>query len=266
MDLSLKRFIQYRKPRFISFLAQSILFHGFLFSLMLINVFLFTDHKINYIPAIKVDLVALPDRQPSRKNAVVTKTPPPQIQKTSPKLKQPKQPQKKLQPLQVNTQKMKAQKVKAQKKSEVTEPSFVYDKRLQEVGQTAIERLKHLQQIQKMVKKQEIIKGNQLASGTDIKGLDKLDYNNYVGQLHQHIQSHWELPQWLAVSDELSTIVRVYLDVNGYVTRRELIKSSGNVRFDQIVLSAIDIASPFPKPEDKFINIVRSGITLIAKP
>lgn len=258
----LKRLTQSHQPHFSSFLVQSILFHGFLFSLMLINVFFFTEHKINYIPAIKVDLVALPDKRPPRRSAVVTKTPPkaaktpPKIQKTS-----PKQPKQRPQPLQV-----KAQKVKPQKKSEVTEPSLVYDKHLQEVGQTAIERLKHLKQIESMVEKQEVIKGNRLASGTDIKGLDKLDYDNYVGQLHQHIQSHWELPQWLAVSDELSTVVRVYLDVNGYVTRRELIESSGDVRFDQIVLSAIDAASPFPKPEDKFINIVRSGITLIAKP
>ena len=94
MGLSSKRFIQYHKPRFSSFLIQSVLFHGLLFSLMLINVFFFTEHKINYIPAIKVDIVALPDKQPPRRSAVIAKAPlkvaktPPKIQKTSPK--QPK--------------------------------------------------------------------------------------------------------------------------------------------------------------------------------
>ena len=74
------------------------------------------------------------------------------------------------------------------------------------------------------------------------------------------------MPQWLAVSDNLNTVVKIYLDPNGYVINRELIKSSGDTRFDEIVLTAIDKASPFPKPEDKFIDIVYSGIILTAKP
>ena len=84
--------------------------------------------------------------------------------------------------------------------------------------------------------------------------------------MHLHIQSHWKLPQWLAISEQLATVVKVYLDADGYVIERQLIESSGDPRFDQIVLSAIDTASPFPPPEDKFINIVRFGITLTAKP
>ena len=254
VNLPSKSFTQYPQSYFISFLGKSILFHCFLLSLMLINVFFFTEYKINYIPAIKVDLVALPNQQTPLKNPVAPKTPS-QIQKTNLKPKQPKQ--------KFQTQ---SHQVKSQKKSKVTEPSFIYNKQLQEVGQTAIERLKHLKQIQNIIEKQEVIKGNRIASGTNLKGLDKLDYESYVDQLHHHIQYHWKLPQWLAISDELSTVVKVYLDANGYVTRRELVESSGDVRFDQIVLSAIDAASPFPKPEDKFVNIVRSGITLIAKP
>ena len=148
----------------------------------------------------------------------------------------------------------------------MTKPSFVYDKQLQKVGQSAIERLKHLKKVQSMLEEDDLVKGNRIAPGTALEGLDKLDYNNYIGVLHSHIQSYWELPQWLAVSDNLNTVVKVYLDPRGYVIKRELIKSSGDTRFDQIVLTAIDRASPFPKPEDKFVDIVYSGIILTAKP
>lgn len=250
------------QPHFTSFLGQSILFHCILLSLVMINVFFFKGEDIKYVPAIRVDIVALPDKETPRRSVVMTK------KKTLPKVETKKlQPQIKKVQIPPKPQMKKAQVLtKPQKKREVTEPSFVYDKKLQEVGQTAIDRLKHIKQIQSRLEKEKVIKGNRIAPGTALKGLDKLDYDDYIGLLHNHIQSYWELPQWLAVSDNLSTVVRVYLDANGYVIRRELVKSSGDTRFDQIVLSAIDKASPLPKPEEKFIDIVYSGITLTAKP
>ena len=248
---------------FNSFLGWSILFHCLIFSSIIINLFFFKGEDITYIPAIKVDIVALPDKQAPRKNIMVNQ------KKALPKVETKKQSEPKLKKAEAPPKppiKKTQVPAKPQKKQEVTEPSFVYDKQLQEVGQSAIERLKHLEQVQGMLEEEELIKGNRIVPGTALEGLDKLDYDNYIGVLHNHIQSYWELPQWLAVSDNLNTVVKIYLDPNGYVINRELIKSSGDTRFDEIVLTAIDKASPFPKPEDKFIDIVYSGIILTAKP
>ena len=228
----------------------------------MLNTFFLKGEDIKYIPAIRVDVVALPDKEAPRRSVLVAE------KKALPKVETKKlQTQVKKNQVLHKPQMKKVQiSHKPQKKREVTKPSFVYDKQLQEVGQTAINRLKHIKQIQSRLEKEKVIKGNRIAPGTALRGLDKLDYDDYIGLLHNHIQSYWELPQWLAVSDNLSTVVKVYLDANGYVIRRELIRSSGDTRFDQIVLSAIDSASPLPKPEDKFIDIVYSGIILTAKP
>ena len=245
---------------FNSFLRWSILFHGFIFSLITINLFFFKGEDITYIPAVKVDIVALPDKQRPRKSvAIPQKKAPPKVE-TQKRLSPPPPPPPKFQMKKAQVP------VKPQRKQEVTKPSVVYDKQLQEVGQSAIERLKHLKQVQSMLEEEDLVKGNRIAPGTALEGLDKLDYDSYIGLLHDHIQSYWELPQWLAVSDNLNTVVKVYLDPNGYVIQRELIKSSGDTRFDQIVLTAIDKASPFPKPEEKFVDMVYSGIILTAKP
>ena len=255
------------QPHFTSFLGQSILFHCALLSLAIINISFFKGEEIKYIPAIRVDVVALPDKTTPRPTPIIAKKKaPPQIETKKPQI----QPRPRVQPRPPSQAKLQLKKTKAlpqqQKTQDVTTPSFVYDKKLQEVGQKAIDRLRHIEKVQSMVKKENVIKGNRIAPGTALKGLDKLDYDDYIGVLHNHIQSYWELPQWLAVSDNLSTVVKVYLDANGYVINRELIRSSGDTRFDQIVLTAIDRASPFPKPEEKFIDIVYAGIILTAKP
>ena len=238
---------------FNSFLGWSVLFHCFIFSLVIINPSFLKEENIAYIPVIRVDIVALPDKQSPRRSVVVQ-------QKKTPSKTEIQKPQPPPQLKKVQTP------AKSQRKQEMTKPSFMYDKQLQKVGQSAIERLKHLKKVQSMLEEEDLVKGNRIAPGTALEGLDKLDYNNYIGVLHSHIQSYWELPQWLAVSDNLNTVVKVYLDPRGYVIKRELIKSSGDTRFDQIVLTAIDRASPFPKPEDKFVDIVYSGIILTAKP
>ena len=168
---------------FNSFLGWSILFHCLIFSLFIINLFFFKGEDITYIPAIKVDMVALPDKQAPRKSVVINQTKvPPKIEtkKPEPQLKKaevpPKPPVKKVQ-----TPK------KSQKTQEVTKPSFVYDKQLQKVGQSAIERLKHLKQVQSMLEEEDLVKGNRIVPGTALEGLDKLDYDNYIGVLHSHI-------------------------------------------------------------------------------
>ncbi len=240
------------------YLIQSILLHVVFIFLLVTNIFFLGHHSVDYIPAIKVDIVALPDKQIPKK---ITPLPPAkttvqkasEVKKSTPPLKPPN-----IQALK-KKQQPKANKVQAKKPPK---PQENYEQ-LYQVGQNAIERLKHLKKIEA---KQNIIKGNRLAPGTALQGIDQLDYNNYIGRLHLHIQSHWKLPQWLAISEQLATVVKVYLDADGYVIERQLIESSGDPRFDQIVLSAIDTASPFPPPEDKFINIVRFGITLTAKP
>ena len=72
---------------FNSFLGWSVLFHSLILSLIIINPSFLKEENIAYIPAIRVDVVALPDKQPSRRNIVTQqkKTPPKtEVQKPQP--------------------------------------------------------------------------------------------------------------------------------------------------------------------------------------
>ena len=220
-------------------------------------MFFFTDPQVPYIPAIKVDIVDLPDKRPAK---VAPAQPVPQKKAIPPPQKKPL-PQKKTQ-VQQKKIKMQPLKVKQSKAEKIPEKTVQQEN----IGQEAIKRLQSIAKIKAMMTTQDAIKGNRIMPGTDLKGLNKIDYENYTAILHQHVQTHWQLPKWLAVSSQLSTVVKIHLNPEGYIISKQLVQSSGDPRFDEIVLSAIEKAEPFPQPDDRFIDIVQEGITLNLKP
>ena len=44
----------------------------------------------------------------------------------------------------------------------------------------------------------------------------------------------------------------------GFVKYKKIVSSSGNESYDDLVLSTVDKASPFPTPSDKFKDILSS--------
>lgn len=254
--------MKFKDTHFFSYLKKSALGHGFFIILGTLHLFFSSHQQIIYTPAIKVDLVALPEKQPP-KAIMPPKQNKPLPQKTKPlPSKTPPPPPPK--PVAKKSTAKKSPRKASIKKA----PSQEFDFRAEQndVRRKAIERLESLQRVEKMLADQRLLKGNRISPGTALKGINKIDYDDYIGRLHQHVQSHWQLPTWLAVVENLSTIVKVYVNANGYVMKKQLMASSGDARFDQIVLSAIDKASPFPKPEDRFVDLMQAGITHHLKP
>src|SRR5690606_37374213 len=106
----------------------------------------------------------------------------------------------------------------------------------------ALDQIKALQAIEDEVKKnkesekkQQPIKGNVLAAGTALRGLNKLDYDTYIGDIDQQIKANWVLPEWLANAN-LRARVLVKIDDRGYVIRKDMILSSNNPTYDSLVL------------------------------
>ncbi len=220
--------------------------HVFIFLFFTIKAFLIPDVAINYTSAIRVDIVALPD-----------KLDPSQIELTKPEeMAEPK---------------------KVAKEVE-KEPDTVTIKKTKTKQQEALDRLKKMSAIDRIknevsssqkktnaLEKVSQVKGNVLAAGTSLSGLNQLQHDQYVATLDQHIKNNWTLPEWMA-KKKLKARVRLKIDKNGLILSRDLIVSSGDSEYDDMVLDTIDRSAPYPSPPEKFIDIAAVRGILIGFP
>lgn len=125
----------------------------------------------------------------------------------------------------------------------------------------ALEKLKALSALEKFKQEHEdenkkktiskTVKGNVLAPGESLTGLNKIQNDQYMNQLERHIRKFWMLPEYIQ-SKNLKGIALVQFDEQGKIVARRILKSSGNSDFDDAALAAIDKAEPFPIPPEKF--------------
>lgn len=242
---------QTRAEPFKKYLLCSFLVHGLVVFFIFIQNVYFPSKPTRYLPSVRVDLVALP-------NKVYKKV----ITKNLPKPKKQKSVQVKSQPKKKLPQKKKP-KIKAKAKPKVK------SKTIRQMQKKAIEQLKAQVALEKTKKeppqktnwKQEF-KGNIIAAGTHLTGLAQIQHEDYQKELDFHVKQYWELPKWLD-QDDLRATALVKINQQGFVVEKKILHSSGNFQYDKIVLETIDRASPFPKPAKKFFNIVRiDGIIL----
>lgn len=91
-------------------------------------------------------------------------------------------------------------------------------------------------------------KGNIISAGSaGMSGVGQLMADSYKAQVDQHFRARWALPQYLR-NKNLEAQVLVKFDEKGYITSKEIVVSSGNPVFDELVLSTIEKSSPVPTP------------------
>lgn len=248
-----------------SFIAHSVL----LVFLILKNVFFDADMP-DYQAAIRVDMVALPDKNPVMPSQPASETKPeplpepvkaaeilpekkPQIDETAIKLSENKK-----------LEDEKQKKLDEQKRKEALD-------RIKKMS--ALESIKssvESERIEKMVGKSEskekpVFKGNVLNPGTELTGINKIQHENYVALIDRQIKENWTLPQWLANKDFKAQAL-LKIDQNGNIIYNQIYKSSGNANYDDIVKETIQKSGPFPKPPDKFSAILSERGVLIGFP
>lgn len=233
------------EDRFLQFLAVSVGFHIALVLAFTIKTYWFPSKDLIIQSAIRVDMVALPEK-PKEKPAPAKSQPAPE-KPTKPKTK-PKVPQ------------------KVEKKPS---PKFSQKKAIEQLkAQAAIDEiaasLKEKSPDPKPSKPEEF-KGNMISSGDSFSGLARVQFDDYYSQIKSHLRQHWDLPQWLADAD-LKAQATVSLDERGYVTAKQIISSSGNSVFDEIVLKAIEASSPFPAPPSRLSGALKQGALVLNFP
>lgn len=231
-------------------LQISLGIHAFVAVLLVVRPYFAT--KIDpYEKAVRVDIIAMPEKA-QKKQALPPKP------KASPKKPEPK----KTKPKKPVAKSKKPEKVKPietpVKKSSISEADAL-KKLLAKTKKTEEEPVKPSEEVQKL------IKGNIVSKGSDLVGIQKIEYSNYRSVLHAAISAKWDLPKWLLEGD-LVAQAHIKIDNKGNVIFKKLTKESGNGIYDQKVLEAIDAATPFKAPPEKFRNIVRYEGVLLSFP
>lgn len=241
---------------FKKYVLLSLALHGSIILIMTVKVFLFPSDPIVFQSALRVDMVSLPDRLP------VSAPAPAPVETTAPSLPDKAAPSA-------------ATPVKTSAPAEETvvlnptKPAPKVDpKKNKQQQQAAIAKMKQMSAIDNLeeqfrqdeANKARTYKGNTISKGSELTGLSRLEHDEYVSEVERHVRQFWALPQWLANKD-LKAQVRVRFDARGNIIARQLVKSSGNPAFDEVVIDTIEKASPAPAPPERLAKLLeREGI------
>ncbi len=243
---------------FLRFVLLSLGFHAIILTVLTVKILFFPSVAPEYKQAVRIDVVALPEKQtdvpkiqPVKKPEPVKKDPP--KPKPKPKKPKPKKPKPKPKPKKPTPKKPKPLVKKPKPKKPDT-------KKVQDEQDSALARLKALQKMKEKenedndpVKKIEY-KGNQISKGNSLTGMAKLHHENYTNQLEGHIRSYWNLPEWLA-NGNLRAVIILRINSSGGIIGKEFVSTSGNELFDQHVLGTLEKASPLPAPPSNLVDL-----------
>lgn len=237
------------------FIALSLLVHITFFMLYTVKMSFFPDETFVYEPAIRVDLVALPDKILAPGEIPEPAPPEANKDKTSETPKDAKDAKNKLPDLKTNEPVVALTKTKNNAESAI-------DKIKKDL---AIEKIKNMMGDDKKDKKTPPVsqyKGNILSPGTELTGVNKMDHEDYHALLDRHVKKFWSLPEWVATK-QYKTQVRIFLNENGLLVGAKVVKPSGNPAYDESVMESVQKSAPYPPPPPKFKDIVRvEGILL----
>ncbi len=244
------------KDSFFSFILLSLGFHGIILAFLTLKILFFPGEIPEHIDAIRVDVVALPEKQ--------TTPPPPAPEKPEPKKSEPKKP--KPEPKKPKPKKPEPKKPKPKPKPKQPDVKKVLDEQ-----DSAITRLKALQKLKEKNKEKDDpiqkieYKGNQLSKGNSLTGMQTLKDNNYTDKLQPHIKAYWSLPEWLANAN-LNALVLIKIDKRGGVISKTFLSKSGNENFDEYVMGTIEKAIPLPPPPQSLVDLYQTRGVKIAFP
>lgn len=215
------------------FLSVSILLHIFLLCMFLSDFSCSADKKIIIQESIKVRVVDFPEKEKIKKIKAKKKKPAKRFKKKAKKKKAKKKKTKKK--LKNKKSKKRAQALNLAKKQAL---ALKKQKRKEAQG-AAFKKIEELKQAATALKKQK-----EKESYNDLKSYA------YFSKIKRHIQSEWNLPNFL-VGQNLRATLNIQFDQGGHITKLSLEEPSGNETFDALLLETVKAASPLPLPPEE---------------
>ena len=225
---------------FHKFIAISFTAHGSLLLVFMLKAFFAPSELIDLRQAIRVDVVGLPEKDQALPDEKPTPAPPPSVSQKEASKPEPVK-----------------QKVAEAPKVDLTKKSAKDTAKVQKSALNQIKAMAALDKIQNEVSsgKAKPVKGNILAAGNALTGLEKIDFDRYFMEIETRIRQNWSLPQWL-VEAQLRAQVLVLIDENGMIKKKQIVTSSGNPEFDERMMEAIDKSAPFPPPPSRLRDVL----------
>lgn len=242
--------------------AWSVIGHIALVICLTIKTYFTPEETLDFAPAVRVDIVSLPNKLPQKMLPYESLPEPPKEKEAPPPP-----------PIQPKFESKAEPKAPAIDKDAV-DLTKIREKQAEALrklrAQEAIEKLKKLAQTETKTQKQgsekrRLIEGDEIRAGTALTGLNRLQHDEYVSALEPHIKQHWSLPEWLARKG-LQATVQLRIDARGLLLDKRIVKSSGRAEYDEAALDTIDKANPFPAPPQKFISLMETTGVLIHFP
>lgn len=106
------------------------------------------------------------------------------------------------------------------------------------------------------------VRGNIIAPGTELTGVYRLQHEDYRNTLDRHIKPYWQAPEWLAKKGYRAQVI-VRVNLQGQIISKKLVRSSGNPDFDASVLETVDRATPLPAPPEALSALVSADGIII---
>lgn len=236
--------------RFKQAVQISLFAHVAIFLVFTVKAYFFDSPAIDVSGAVRVDMVALPDKFDPNE------TPGAPPEEKAPEQKAEEKPKEK-EPAPV------AEKPKPKQK----EPEAISLEKNKKKQADALKKLKQmaaLDEIQKEVdseKKSKLpgtkdykFKGNVISPGSELTGVQRMQGEAYLSDIYRIFKSNWQLPEYLR-RRQLKAEVLVRIDERGNILANRIAKSSGNPVFDEIVLDAVQKSSPVPPPPEQFVQL-----------
>lgn len=219
-------------------ITWSLIGHGAIALIVVLKSLVFPGQPLLISPpALRVDLVGLPDLLKKDLAKISQPAPPKEAKEVTPPKTVTAEPLPKADEMVLNPKKTQKAKINSA---------------LARIR--ALERLKDNTEDAEKNEESIVIKGNQVSAGTSLSGNARENAQaGYYDLARDSLVEFWTLPPWLA-RQKLSAQVQIRIDPAGRVLSSKFVKSSGNPTFDAAILNTIRDAQPFPRPPKELLS------------
>ena len=221
----------------------------------------------SYQPALRVDLVGLPDLLKKDLSRITPAPPSPsapeaeEISKPKPKPAPPVMEEADPDEMVMKSSTSKRNRERLKELEKLSKEEAERKRKME----SAIQRMKSLAKISEgdAPKPGLLIRGNQISKGTALSGdARESSETSYFDLVRDQLQKNWELPVWLS-RQKLSAKVELFIDPKGMIRTFRFTKTSGNPQFDEMVKRALAASQPFPAPpREEAASILLHGISV----